>query len=68
MTVRMSYDEGHTWPASRVLEEGLSSYSDIAISVDGQILCFYETGAGEQMMLARFGPEWVEDTAYPNRS
>lgn len=62
LTVRMSLDDCRTWPVSRVLEEGLASYSDLAIA-DGHVLCFYETGAGEHMILARFTPDWLQDGA-----
>ena len=43
LTVRLSYDEGHSWPVSRILEESWSAYSDIAVSPRGTILCFFGT-------------------------
>ncbi|MBL9124270.1 MAG: exo-alpha-sialidase, partial [Planctomycetaceae bacterium] len=42
LTVRLSYDEGKTWPVSRVLEAGPSGYSDLAVAPDGTIYCLYE--------------------------
>ena len=62
LTVRLSRDECRTWPVARILHEGLASYSDLAIA-DGYILCFYETGAGEHMILARFAPEWLDSAS-----
>ena len=59
LTVRMSYDECRAWPVSKVLHEGYASYSDLAVT-DGHILCYYETGQGGRMILARFTPEWLE--------
>ena len=44
LTLRMSYDEGLTWPVKKVLEPGISGYSDLAILPDGSILCLYEKG------------------------
>ena len=44
LTVRMSYDEGHTWPVSKVLDPGIAGYSDLAATLDGMIHCFYEGG------------------------
>ena len=57
MTVRASFDEGQTWPVSRVLHAGPSAYSDLAVLADGQIACLYEAGstnAYEKIVLSRF--------------
>jgi len=59
LTVRLSYDEGKTWEVSRVLEEGLSAYSDLAVGSDGWIYCFYEKGGYKSLTLARFNLEWL---------
>jgi sialidase-1 len=45
LTVRMSYDEGITWPVSKVLDPGIAGYSDLAVTPDGMIHCFYEGGS-----------------------
>jgi len=44
MTVRLSCDEGKTWAASKLLHEGPSAYSDLAVLPQGEIACFYERG------------------------
>jgi len=44
MMVRLSYDEGKTWAASKLLHEGPSAYSDLAVLPQGEIACFYERG------------------------
>ena len=44
MTVRASFDEGLTWPARKILHEGPSAYSDLAILPDKTIACLYESG------------------------
>jgi sialidase-1 len=44
LTVKLSYDEGKTWPVSRLIEEGWSGYSDLAVAKDGTIFCFYGRG------------------------
>lgn len=66
LTVKLSYDEGETWPASRVLEAGVAGYSDLAVAREGTILCFYERGGKDQdhfktafLTLARFNLEWL---------
>jgi sialidase-1 len=45
LTVRASFDEGQTWPVSRVLHAGPAAYSDLAVLANGQIACLYEAGA-----------------------
>jgi sialidase-1 len=45
MTVRLSYDEGATWPVSRVIYEGPSAYSCLVVLRDRTIGLLYERGA-----------------------
>ena len=42
LTLRLSYDEGQTWPVSRTIEPDWSGYSDLATGADGAIYCLYE--------------------------
>ncbi len=69
LTVKLSYDEGQTWPVSRILEPGASGYSDLAVGPDGAIYCFYERGSGKDqfdtrsLTLARFNLEWLSEGA-----
>ena len=44
MTLRISYDEGVTWPVSKVLHEGSSAYSDLARLKKGNVGVLYEAG------------------------
>jgi sialidase-1 len=44
MTVRLSTDEGKSWPRARVLHDGPSAYSCLAVLPDGLIGCLYERG------------------------
>ncbi len=64
MTVRLSYDEGRTWPVSRILHEGPSAYSCLAVLGDLSIGCLYERGDRtpyEKITFARFSLEWLTD-------
>ncbi|MFZ2655104.1 MAG: sialidase family protein [Victivallales bacterium] len=45
MSVRMSVDEGATWPVSHCLHGGPSAYSCLASLPDGQIGCLFERGS-----------------------
>lgn len=62
MTVRMSYDEGETWPVSCLIYEGAAGYSQLAVLSDGTILLLFETGRydlRESITLARFDASWL---------
>lgn len=59
MTLRVSVDEGKTWPVARTLFEGPSGYSDLAVARDGTILCLHEAGEtryAERLRLVRIAP------------
>ncbi len=62
MTVRLSYDEGRSWPVSKVLYAGPSAYSCLAILPDGNIACLYEAGQKspyEKIILTSFTLDWL---------
>jgi sialidase-1 len=44
MTVRLSFDDGKTWPAHKVLYQGPSAYSNVTVLPNGNLGCFYEAG------------------------
>jgi sialidase-1 len=62
MAVRLSYDEGRTWPEGRTLHAGPSAYSCLSVLPDGTIACLYECGeksAYEKIAFARFSLGWL---------
>ena len=64
MTVRLSYDEGQTWPVSKVIYPGPSAYSCLTVLGDGSIGMLYERGQEgpyEKITFARFNLEWLTD-------
>lgn len=69
LSIKLSYDEGQTWPISKSLEPSWSGYSDLAVLRDGTILCFYERGSSDgksstrttHLTVARFNLEWLTD-------
>lgn len=72
VSIKLSYNEGQTWPVSKPLEPGYSAYSDLAVLPDGTILCFYERGRRSDeaskkptsyagLTVARFNLEWLTD-------
>jgi len=67
LTLRMSLDEGDTWPISKVIEESFAGYSDLAKLPDGPVLCFYECGCIDHMndsrslRLARLDEQFIRE-------
>ena len=67
LTVKMSLDDGDTWPISKVLEESYAGYSDLALLPDGTVLCFYECGCidhkydSRSLRLARFDIHFIQE-------
>lgn len=64
MTVRLSYDEGQTWPVARLIDPGRAAYSCPAVLPDGRIALLYECGeesANERIRLARFSLDWLTE-------
>lgn len=63
LVVRMSRDNGKTWPISRTVWHGPAGYSDIQFTKSGRVLCAFETGSNEasrgSIMLASFSLEWL---------
>jgi sialidase-1 len=69
VTVKVSEDEGKTWPISRSIEPGWSAYSDVTVTQSGTILCFYGRSmkanfAGDRLTVARFTLDWVLEDAF----
>jgi sialidase-1 len=66
MTVRLSYDEGKTWPIAKRIFAGSAAYSCLTVLPDMTIGCLYERGERspyEKITLARFTLEWLTEGA-----
>lgn len=69
MTVRISYDEGKTWPVAKIIKKGTGAYSCLTVFPDGTIGIIYETGKYNKditeyyakLSFARFNLEWLSD-------
>jgi sialidase-1 len=62
LTLRLSRDDGRTWPHSRILRKRLAGYSDMAITKEGKILCVYENGERdycERISIAQVDRAWL---------
>lgn len=69
VTVRMSYDEGETWPVEKRVLTGPGAYSSMAVFPDGSVGILFEAGVqyGEYVdhyskeVFARFTVDWLTD-------
>jgi len=64
MSVRLSYDEGKTWPVSKTIYPGKAAYSSLAVLPDGSVGLLYEHGPQhdtDQLTFVRFTIEWLTD-------
>jgi sialidase-1 len=67
VTVRMSYDEGKTWPVEKRILTGPGAYSSMAVFPDGSVGILFETGMqfGDYVdhyskeVFARFTVDWL---------
>ena len=60
-TVRLSYDDGQTWPVKKVLRAGSFGYSVLTALPDGTIGCLFESEEAKRIEFARFTLEWLTD-------
>jgi sialidase-1 len=69
VTVRMSYDEGKTWPVEKLILKGPGAYSSMAVFPDGSVGILFETGTAfgpfddycVKEVFARFTVDWLTD-------
>lgn len=64
LTVRLSYDEGRSWPVARVIHEGPAAYSSLVAIPPVSIGLLFERGDRspyERITFARFTPEWLSE-------
>jgi sialidase-1 len=69
LTVRVSYDEGKTWPVAKLIRKGPGAYSSMTVLPDGTIGVLFETGDAyngrveyyARLAFARFNLEWLTD-------
>lgn len=66
MSVKASFDDGKTWPLSKLIFEGPSAYSGITKGNEGLIFLVYEHGAAgnmdsrQNLSIARFNMAWLK--------
>jgi sialidase-1 len=64
MTVRVSEDDGKSWPVARVIHEGPAAYSSLVVLHDMSIGLLFERGDRspyDRITFARFTLEWLSE-------
>lgn len=64
MAIKLSYDEGQTWPVERILHPGPAAYSSLVRLPDGAIGILFEGGEKhrrEWIRFARFSLAWLTE-------
>lgn len=59
LSIKLSHDDGKSWPVSKALDAGPSAYSDLAVLPDGTVLCLYEKDSS--IVCARFNLDWLNE-------
>jgi len=59
LTVKLSCDDGRTWPVHRTVEAGPSAYSTLTPFGDGRFALLYEGGDYTTITLALFDQRWL---------
>ena len=59
LTVRLSCDDGRSWPVSKMVHAGPAMYSVMTRLPDGTIGMLYENGAAQGLTFVRFDLAWL---------
>jgi sialidase-1 len=65
LVVRISYDEGKTFPVERILSEDPAAYSDLAMLKDRTVGCLWERGDYRFITFTRFNLAFLEPEGPP---
>lgn len=57
LSIKLSRDEGRSWPIQKTLEPGPSAYSDLAVLPDGRVVCLFERA--NSIDCASFSLQWL---------
>lgn len=60
-TVRLSYDEGKTWPVAKMICPDYFGYSCLTAMPNGTIGCLFETAGCQKIVFQAFTLDWLTD-------
>lgn len=61
LTIRLSYDEGKSWPVSRLLYAGSAAYSSMAVLPDDSVGIIIERDNYSKITFSRFDLQWLTE-------
>ena len=56
MTLRFSFDDGETWPITKLLDPGPAAYSCLQVTPDREVVCLYEAGGYREIRAHLISP------------
>lgn len=59
LSLKVSSDDGKTWPINKTLEAGSSAYSDLALLPDDTVVCLYERDT--RITISRIPMAWFDE-------
>lgn len=59
LTIRLSCDDGNTWPVRRTVDPGPAAYSTLAALPEGDYGLLYERGGYQAISFVRFDLRWL---------
>lgn len=65
LTVRMSCDDGQTWPVSKVVVPGSAAYSTLTPLPGGRVGLLYERAGYQHITYSSFGLDWLGGVCAP---
>ncbi len=67
LTVRVSQDDGKTWPVARLIHKGDAAYCCLAVLPDRSVGCLYEADGYKRITFAGFTLPWLSDSSKDQR-
>lgn len=61
LTLRLSFDNGRSWPITELICPGPAGYSTMAILSDGSVGLLYERAGERHVTFCRVNPEWLRN-------
>ncbi|MFC4058551.1 exo-alpha-sialidase [Planomonospora corallina] len=65
LTVKMSCDDGRTWPIRKTVEAGSAAYSTLTLLRDGRLGLLYERDNYRHVSFTSFGLDWLPGVCAP---
>ena len=61
LTIKLSYDEGISWPKHKTIYSGSAAYSSLSILKNGEIGVLFEMDNYKKNVFVKFPIDWIDD-------